>query len=114
MVFRGTVIGALDVALRACSRQRRMEVLWSLVCESRGGLVPDVGCHGDRERRVAARAEPQAVIEKLAKYRRLRRSGLELAVHAPVPCVTDTMPILKESCVFLPPCGDSWEHEGLP
>lgn len=109
MVFRGTVIGALDVALRACSRQRQMEVLWSLVCESRGGLLP-----GDRERRVAARAEPQAVIEKLAKYRRLRRSGLELAVHAPVPCVIDTMPILKESCVFLPPCGDSWEHEGLP
>lgn len=57
---------------------------------------------------------PKAVIEKLAKDRRLRRSGLELAVHAPVPCVTDTMPILKESYVFLPPCGDSWEHEGLP
>lgn len=83
------------------------EVLWSLVWESRGGLLP-----GDRERREwLPEPIPKAVIEKLAKDRRLRRSGLELAVHAPVPCVIDTMPILKESCMFLPPCGGSWEHE---
>lgn len=49
----------------------------------------------------------KAVIEKLAPDRRPRWSGLELAVYAPVPCVS----ILKESYVFLPPCGVSWEHE---
>lgn len=53
----------------------------------------------------------KAVIEKSAQDRRLRWSGLELAVYAPVPCVVDTMSILKESYVFLPSCAGSWEHE---
>ena len=70
---------------------------WAAVVTGKGNWLPERSL--------------KAVIEKLAQDRRLRWSGLELAVYAPVPCVIDTMSILKESYVFLPPCGGSWEHE---
>lgn len=53
------------------------EVLWSLVWESRGGLLP-----GDRERRVAARADPQGCNREVSK----RQEAEEIRVRVGCAC----------------------------